>query len=142
MGMHFERTVVVNAIPQAVWDAFADVSQWHIWSGAVTEAVWIRGEPWQKGSRLKVAYKLMPLKVESVVENCTPSESVSLSGGTMGITAVSSFTFAAQPDGKTLVTASQDLEGAALAMFGDSIKPPLEKTLDLWVNGLKSKIEV
>src|SRR5882724_2006701 len=142
MGMHFERTVVVNAIPHAVWDAFADVSQWHIWSGAVTEAAWISGEPWQKGSRLKVAYKLMPLKVESVVENCAPSESVSLSGGTMGITAVSSFAFTAQPDGKTLVTASQDLEGAALAMFGDSIKPPLEKTLDLWVNGLKSKIKV
>jgi len=141
MGMHFERTIVINAIPQAVWDAFADVSQWHIWSGAVTEAAWISGEPWQKGSRLKVAYKLMPLKVESVIEECAPPERVSLSGGTMGITAVSSFTFIAQPDGKTLITASQDLEGGALAMFGDSIRPPLEKTLDLWVNGLKAKLE-
>jgi len=106
-----EYSVTVPVPVDAAFKVFLDLNRL-LRRGVYDEAVWIEGEPWQVGSRVR--YRLAaPMKatVSSVVTAISPPRAVSLLNHALGVTAEQHVSFGPDLKGGTRIRMTMDLIG-------------------------------
>jgi hypothetical protein len=82
-----EYSVIVPVPVDAAFRAFRDLERL-LHRGIYDEALWIEGDPWQVGSRLRyVIVRPVRATVSAVVTDVTPPHSISLLNHALGVTA-------------------------------------------------------
>lgn len=104
-------TLPVAVPPSAAWERFADVAGWREWDWmGMADAGWLAGEPWQRGSALRVGHR--PFTFDCLIEFCDPPFEVVWTGAGAGIDARHAYRFLPHARG-TLVVSDEVFEGRA-----------------------------
>ena len=79
-------TLPVEVPPDVAWERFSDVASWRTWDWmGMADAAWLAGEPWQRGSALRVGHR--PFTFDCRVAFCDPPFEVIWHGAGAGIDA-------------------------------------------------------
>ena len=138
-----ENTVVAKATPADVWAHFEEITQWPANVPSIIGAAkWESGEPWKAGSKFSMKLlKPMPVYFSPEVLDAAPPNSVHWIARGSGVTAEQWFTFEAQADGTTKMTARQTFDGPMTFMFGESVQRQITDMYNEWMNIVKQKSE-
>lgn len=110
-----EYSITACASPEALWQAFSDLSRL-LGRGIYTEATWTEGQPWQIGSRLRyVVVQPVEATVSGVVTLSEPPSKVGLLNHSLGITAQQLVTFTRVNQNTTRVVMTMDFVGESTA---------------------------
>jgi hypothetical protein len=138
-----QNSLSTSASPEILWRHFSDITQWPATVPSVVGAAkWESGEPWKQGSRFSMKLlKPMPVYFSPEVLDATrPNSAHWIARGT-SVTAEQWFSFHAQPDGTTTISARQTFDGPMTFMFGESIQKQITAMYDEWLNILKTQAE-
>lgn len=138
-----ENTVVAKATPAEVWAQFEDITKWPTNVPSIIGAAkWENGEPWKPGSKFSMKLlKPMPVYFSPEVLDAAPPNSVHWIARGSSVTAEQWFTFEAQPDGSTKMTARQTFDGPMTFMFGETVQRQISAMFDEWMNKVKAQAE-
>jgi hypothetical protein len=113
MRPRVEYSISVPVPVDVAFQAFQNLERL-LHRGIYNEAVWVAGEPWQVGSRLRyVIVKPVAAIVSSVVTSINPPRSVSLLNHALGITAEQNVTFGPDLTDGTRIRMSMNLIGTS-----------------------------
>lgn len=143
MAIKLEHSTNARCRPEHIWQHFQQIENWPAAVPKVIgNAAWTEGEPWQKGSRFSMKLlQPMPMYAKpEIVEVNAPTSVHWVAPGT-AVTAKQWFTFEAQPDGTTQMTARQEFEGPMTFMFGETIQRQIRGMYEEWMGVLKSQAE-
>jgi hypothetical protein len=135
-----EASVVCRCHAEYVWQKFQDLGNWAWWNPAVGGARWLAGEPWTPGSRMRLELVRLKLTFEPVVIECAPLKLIHWQGNSLRCSGEQHFIFDPQPDGTTVLRAMLRLTGATPFLI-PGIKQEAEKTIDIWLESLKTESE-
>ena len=108
-----DYSVVVPVPPVLAFRAFCDLTRL-LNRGIYAEAVWIEGEPWRVGSRVRyVVKKPVAAVISAVVTSYDPGQSISVLNHGLGITAEQLITFRASSAESTTVRMVVEALGAS-----------------------------
>lgn len=135
-------TILVQATPQQVWDAFKDPTGWPHWSRVCTSVWGLSPNLWAVGAslsfRLRMARIGVPFSVR--ITQSEPPNCVAWASTAFTVTAVRTFTFQAQ-DGGTLVTDHKRFSSPVLPI-GLWYPRRLVRTMtQTWLADLKAETE-
>ncbi len=138
-----ENSVVANCTPEDVWRHFGDITSWPVNVPAIIgTAKWEQGEPWQPGSKFSMKLlKPMPVYFTPEVLEAAPPNSIHWIARGTAVTAEQWFTFEAQPDGTTRMTARQTFDGPMTFMFGETVQRQITEMYNEWMNIVKAQAE-
>lgn len=106
-----EYSVTARATAEQLWEAFCDLTRL-LNRGTYADAIWIEGQPWQVGSRVRYTLqKPLAAVIQSVVTSIEPPRRISIINHSLGITADQIVTFSTFPSGTTRVTMSIEFVG-------------------------------
>jgi hypothetical protein len=104
-------TLPVAVTPEVAWERFSDVTSWRVWDWmGMADAVWLAGEPWQRGSALRVGHR--PFTFDCEVAFCDPPFEVVWTGAGAGIDARHAYRFLPHARG-ALVVSDETFDGPA-----------------------------
>lgn len=138
-----ENSVTASCSPADVWRHFEDITLWPVNVPAIIGAAkWESGEPWKQGSKFSMKLlKPMPVYfIPEIVEAAPPGAVHWIARGS-AVTAEQWFTFEAQPDGTTKMTARQTFDGPMTFMFGDTVQRQITEMYSEWMNVVKTQAE-
>ncbi len=138
-----ENSVVAECSPEELWKHFQDIGNWPATVPAIIGAAkWESGEPWQPGSKFSMKL-LKPMPVyftPEVLEVSAPNLVHWIARGS-AVTAEQWFTFEAQGNGSTKITARQTFDGPMTFMFGETVQKQITEMYQEWMNVLKGQAE-
>lgn len=70
--VRYETTAVIFASDEQVWNVLADVARWHEWTPTITRVEPLDSEPFNTGSRFRVAQPRLRPAVWTVTESTPP----------------------------------------------------------------------
>jgi hypothetical protein len=106
-----EYSVTVPVPVDAAFRAYQDLERL-LHRGIYDEALWVEGEPWQVGSRLRyVILKPVRATASAVVTSISPARAISLLNHALGVTAEQHVYFDPDLKGGTRVRMTMDLIG-------------------------------
>ncbi len=130
------KAVYINAPVSKVWKIHTDINQWKSWHPAVTAAA-LQG-PLKAGSVFR--WKSGGVPIVSTIEKVMENEAISWTGKAAGMHAHHTWYFKKKGNG-TIVSTEETIKGW-LVLILMLVKPKfLEKSLDQWLEHLKSKAE-
>lgn len=111
-----EYSVTVPVSVDAAFQAFQHLERL-LHRGIYGEAVWIEGEPWQVGSRVRyVVVKPVNAIISAVVSSISPPRAISMLNHGAGVTAEQHVSFGPDLKGGTRVRMTVDLIGTSPEM--------------------------
>ena len=125
--MIVEKSMELDAPPDAVWDVLVDVDSWPEWNPDVKSAS-LDG-PFAQGSRFK--WKSGPSTITSTIERADRPEIAGWTGTTLGARATHVWLLEPTERG-TRVTTQESMSGLVPRLFSGSMRRTLEKSLDTW----------
>jgi len=137
----FDFQVVLNAPLETVFAIYIDVDRWrnriHF-----DDIRWIRGKPWEEGSRLRVETKL-PIRsvVDQVVQHFSPNDSVSYLSHVYGITCETRVTFTRVSAQQTAINVTMNLVGTASRTFGFALVPAIKTAMKGFFEEIRKESE-
>ena len=137
---HFNR---IAALPEKVWEQFADVDSWPSWIPTFRGAQWVEGEPWKDGSRLRMTMGVGPatLGVDVTIANVDLPHSIAWTGRRFGVTSVHTWTFTADRDG-TIMTSDEVFDGPPPQLLGvTGLRPMISRITESWMDSLQKRVE-
>jgi hypothetical protein len=126
--MHwFEFQVVLNSPLETVFAVYVDTERWTN-RNQLGDIRWVHGEPWAKGSRLRVE-TLTPIaiSVDQVVQHFEPPRSVAYASEMLGVTCETCVTFTPVSKTQTAINVDMELQGMVSRSLGFALKPAITK---------------
>jgi len=122
----FEYTVTVPVSVDGAFKAFQNLDRL-LHRGIYEEAVWVEGEPWQVGSRVRyVIAQPVPATVSTVVTAISPPRSISLLNHALGVTAEQHVSFGPDLKGGTRVRMTMELFGKSTELSDSALHDAVE----------------
>jgi hypothetical protein len=123
----FDFQIVVNCPLDAVFSIYTDVDRWRN-RNVFGEIRWVRGKPWEEGSRLRIE-TLKPIRanVDQVVQHFAPKESVSYLSHVFGMTCETRVTFTPVADDRTAINVVMNLVGTPSRALRFALAPAITK---------------
>ena len=132
----FSGSIQIDADPQTVFDAIADIDAWSSWSTGVRSAK--LGGPLQVGTVFR--WKAGPGTLRSTLQVVDPPREIGWTGTTMGIRAVHVFRFEPS-NGGTLARSEESWEGFLAGRLKGFSKKRLEQAITTVLADLKVEAE-
>jgi uncharacterized protein YndB with AHSA1/START domain len=132
----FSGSIRIDADPQTVFDAIADVDAWASWNSDVRSAK--LGGPLQVGTVFR--WKAGPSTLRSTLQVVDPPREIGWTGTTMGIRAVHVFRFEAS-NGGTLARSEESWEGFLAGRLKGFSQKRLERAITTVLADLKVEAE-
>jgi hypothetical protein len=126
--MHsFEFQVVLNSPLEMVFALYVDTERWAN-RNQLGDIRWVHGEPWAKGSRLRVE-TLAPISVsvDQIVRHFEPHRSVVYSSQLLGVTCETRVTFTPVSETQTAINVGMQLQGMVSRSLGFALDPAITK---------------
>jgi len=123
----FDFQIALNCPLDTVFSIYVDVDRWCN-RNLFGEIRWVRGKPWEEGSRLRIE-TLKPIRahVDQVVQHFTPSESVSYLSHVFGITCETRVIFTRVTESQTAINVVMNLVGTPSRTLGFALAPAITK---------------
>ncbi len=138
----FEYSVVTRAGPALAWAIYTDWRRWPRFSDMYGAIDWIRGEPWQIGSRLRIRIvKPVSTTVEHVITLCLPPQKLAWIDHAMGTTMEQWVVFEPLPDGDTRVTTAAAFTGLTAFLAGLALKQVLLDFTHTWYDNFRDECD-
>ena len=115
MGRRFSHEVLIRATPKLAWEVFSNWKRWHTFSNVYGRIEWVKGEPWQVGSRMSIEI-LQPVRtvIDHVITHCDPAEKVGWIDSALGVAIDQWVTFERKNGSGTLVRVTGEIVGSEL----------------------------
>ena len=137
----FEFEVAIACRLDLVFAIYTDLEHWRNRS-IFGDIRWVKGVPWQEGSRLLVETRVpFHNKVDQVVLHCTPNDSVSYLSHVLGITTETRIAFRRVSDEQTVITVRMQMVGSLSRALGFAIEPVILKTTKQYFDDLRRDCE-
>ena len=131
-----EKSVEIDAPPDAVWEVLVDVDSWPDWNPDVKSAS-LDGV-FEEGSRFK--WKSGPSTITSTIQRVHRPEIAGWTGTTLGARATHVWQLEPTAPG-TRVTTRESMLGLVPRLFSGSMRRMLEKSLDAWLAEMSDAVE-
>ena len=142
MGIHLEYSTTAKCRPEHVWEKLKSLEQWPWWNPTISEAKWVSGKPWEKGSRFFMELaRPVRFKATPVIIAAEPPTKVGWVGKKTGFTGEHWFSFELQPDGSTLMKTWEDVSGLVTLFLGGRMRQRLHDIHKNWIEALKFEAE-
>jgi hypothetical protein len=124
----FAFEVAVRCPLELVFKIYIDIDRWRHRS-IFGEMRWVKGSPWQEGSRLTIETRV-PFRsmVDQVVQHFTANESVNYLSHVLGITTETWVTFHRDAADETIIRVRMQIVGKLSRALGFAIEPVILKT--------------
>jgi hypothetical protein len=130
------KEVFVQASPEVVWNIHTAINDWPHWQPSLDMAK-LEG-PLAVGSTFQ--WKSGGLTITSTIQVVEPNQQIGWTGKALGTRA--SHIWNLEPhNGGTMLATEESMEGWPIAMLKLFMPNFLERSLDTWVQSLKSKAE-
>jgi hypothetical protein len=126
--MHsFEFQIVLNSPLETVFAVYVDTERWTN-RNQLGDIRWVHGEPWAKGSRLRVKI-LTPISisVDQVVQHFDPPRRVVYASQMLGVTCETCVTFMPVSTTQTAINIGVELQGMVSRSLGFALEPAITK---------------
>ena len=135
-------SVETKAGPDLAWEVFSDWTLWPQFSDQVGELHWVEGEPWQKGSRLRIEI-LHPvhIHVDHVITACVPAKRVGWIDHGIGTTLEQWAYFEPLSSGGTRVHTWAEFTGIASVVAGQPIKKLIRHFTETWYENYRRECD-
>lgn len=138
----FEYTVTTRAAPALAWQIYTDWRRWPRFSDMYGAIDWIKGEPWQVGSRLRIRIvKPVPTTVEHVITLCSPPDKLAWIDHALGTTMEQWVVFEALASGGTRVITSAAFTGLTSFLAGLALKQVLIEFTRTWYDNFRDECD-
>ncbi len=138
----FEYSVTTKAAPEVAWKVFCDWSLWREFSDDYGEIRWVKGEPWQPGSRLAIAVtRPVRTSFDHVITVCEPGKKVAWIDHALGTTMEQRVEFDAMPGGGTHVQTWAEFTGMMPLIAGRKMKEVLLEFTREWYDRYAAKCD-
>lgn len=138
----FDFQLVVQCPLPVVFAIYQDVHRWR-YRSIFGDIQWVRGEPWQEGSRLLVEVHV-PVRgtVDQVVQRFKQNESVTYLSHVFGITCETHVHFKAASVSQTEIRVAMQMVGIVSRSLGFAIEPMMAKTTRSFFEDLRRECEL
>lgn len=137
----FEFEVAIDCRLELVFAIYTDLERWRNRS-IFGDIRWVKGIPWEDGSRLIVETRLpFHNKVDQVVQHCIANDSVSYLSHVLGITTETRIIFRRISDNQTLISVGMQMVGTVSRALGFAIEPVILKTTKQYFEDLRRECE-
>ena len=128
-----EYSVKTKAKRDRVWRIFSDHRKWHSFSDIYGNMLWVQGQPWHPGSRLRIEV-LEPIHtvVDHVIISCTPREQVAWIDHALGISMEQWVNFDPLPEGGTQIRTWAEFTGQTAEIGGRPVREVLFDFISHW----------
>ncbi len=126
--MHsLEFQFVLNSPLETVFAVYVDIERWAN-RNQLGDIRWIQGEPWAKGSRLRIE-TLTPIciSVDQVVQHFEPPHSIVYASQMLGVTCETSVRFTQASKKQTTINVGIELHGMVSRSLGFALDPAITK---------------
>jgi hypothetical protein len=137
----FDFQVVLKCPLDLVFAIYTDIDRWQN-RNLFGEIRWVKGKPWEEGSRLRIETRV-PIRstIDQVVQEFTPSESISYLSHVFGITCETRVTFIRVSERETAVNVAMELVGIVTRSLGFAIEPLIMKSIKGFFDELRRECE-
>ena len=116
-----------------VWRIFSDHRKWHSFSDIYGNMLWVQGQPWHPGSRLRIEIlEPVPTVIDHVIISCTPREQVAWIDHGLGISMEQWVNFDPLPEGGTRIRTWAEFTGQTAEIAGRSVREILWDFISQW----------
>jgi hypothetical protein len=117
-----EHSVTVPVPADVAFQAFLNLERL-LHRGIYDEILWVEGEPWKVGSRLRYSL-LQPVRttISAVVTSINPPRAISLLNHALGVTGEENVFFNPAPKGGTMVRITIDFVGTSTELSEEEIQ--------------------
>ena len=126
--------ITISAKPERVWALLSDVNSWPTWQKDITKAQ-MRG-PLQPGTEFTWT---SGTQIRSRLALVQPPQALAWTGQAYKAKAIHVWKLEALPNGQTLVTTNESMDGFMLSVFYSSKK--LKESQERWLGSLKAAAE-
>ena len=136
MGRKFSYEVLVSANPKLAWEVFSNWRRWHTFSNVYGRLEWVKGEPWQVGSRMNIEI-LHPVQmiIDHVITHCDPGEKVGWIDHAMGFAIDQWVSFEPKNGTGTLVKKTGEIVGEDVVLSnGVTLEKFIHDFTERWYN--------
>ena len=130
------REIFIQASPEVVWKIHTDINNWSQWQPGVDMAK-LAG-PLATDSIFQ--WKSGGLTITSTIQIVEPNQQIGWTGKALGTRASHIWMLKGHNDG-TMLTTEESMEGWLISILKLIMPKFLEKSLDTWLQSLKSKAE-
>jgi hypothetical protein len=142
MALYLEYSTSANCSPEHIWQKFQKLEEWAWWNPVISQARWLEGQPWQKGSRfLMELARPSRMTFRPVVLECTPPNKVGWVGKLPGFVGEHWFSFEEQPGGTTLLKQWENFSGIVPLLFTARRKKAIIDMYAAWFENLRAEAE-
>jgi len=127
--------ITINAPPAKVWGILSDIADWPKWQSDITQTA--LGSPAGPGALF--SWTSGGTSVHSAIQLFQPDQSIAWTGRVLNFHAIHVWTLAPLPDGGTLVTTTESMNGWLITFFYSSAE--LLQSDQRWLNALKVAAE-
>jgi hypothetical protein len=137
----FDFQIVLNCPLDTVFSIYVDVDRWRNRS-LFGEICWVRGKPWEEGSRLRIeTLKPIRVHVDQVVQHFTAKERVSYLSHVLGITCETRVIFTRVDESQTAINVVMNLVGTPSRTLGFALAPAITKATKGFFEELRKECE-
>jgi len=134
--------IETKASPELAWDIFSDLTLWPQFSDQFGQLQWIAGEPWQKGSRLRIEI-LHPvhIHVDHLITVCVPAKRLGWIDRAIGTTLEQWAYFEPLNGGGTRVHTWGEFTGIARLVAGQPILKVIRHFTEHWYDNYRQECD-
>lgn len=130
------REIFIQALPEVVWKTHTNINNWSHWQPDIDKAR-LKG-PLAPESTFQ--WKAGGLSITSTIQLVEPEQQICWTGKALGTRAEHSWMIKGHNNG-TIVTTEESMEGWLINILKFIMPKFLEKSLDTWLENLKSRAE-
>ena len=138
--MHFEASTEVAARARHVYDVYADVERWPVWTSSVTSVERLDDGPLRVGARARVRQPRLPVVVWEVTD-LVPGEQFTWVARGPGLRTTGRHRVTPNADGTVTVTTTIDQEGPMGWLVGTVFRGLTDRYLRIEARGIKAYCE-
>jgi uncharacterized membrane protein len=131
------KSITINAPVAQVWKIFTDVDHWSDWQKEIGSPK-INGE-FKEGTTFN--WKSNGLTITSTLQTVKVNEVIGWSGPAFGAFAIHTWYFT-EKNGKTTIRVEESMEGWLVGMVKNMFQSGLDKSIDNWLQYLKTESEL
>ena len=138
----FEYSVVTRAPRCLAWQIFSDWRRWPRFSEGYGDIRWVKGSPWQAGSRLLIDV-LHPVRatVDHVITVCSPPEFVAWIDHALGNSMEQWVTFHDLGDGGTRIHTWAEIAGPTRHVDGLDVHDVVRAFIHQWYEAFRMECD-
>jgi hypothetical protein len=139
---YISYAIETKASPELAWEVYADWTLWPKFSDQYGELRWVSGEPWQKGSRLRVEIlRPVHVHVEHVITVCVPAKRVGWIDHAMGITVEQWVYFEPLQPAGTRAHTWAEFTGIVQLIAGQPVKRVIRQFIETWYDNYRAECD-